>query len=95
MKVVSWSTTCLLFGMMAPWYAPPPPCPRPFPTATGVLWSWGSGRFGELGRGGVSPYSPSPSRVHLPLGLIVTQVSAGDHHVLAVRALLSSCARAT
>ena len=56
------------------------------PTASGRLWSWGLGRYGELGRSLQSPYHPTPMPIQLPAGVVVTQISVGDHHALAVTA---------
>ena len=53
-------------------------------TSTGSVLAWGAGFNGELGNGGTSDISSTPVAVHLPAGVHVTTVSAGDAFGLAL-----------
>jgi alpha-tubulin suppressor-like RCC1 family protein len=52
-------------------------------TSTGALYAWGYNAFGELGIG-TTKNSTVPVLVHLPAGVSVTAVAAGQYHNLAV-----------
>lgn len=45
------------------------------PAGLGQLWSWGTGRFGELGTG--LPYSVLPRIVPFPANTAIASVTAG------------------
>lgn len=52
-------------------------------TTTGALYAWGLNTYGELGNG-TTKSSKLPIRVHLPTGVIVVAIAAGQYHNLAL-----------
>ncbi|HUY67187.1 MAG TPA: hypothetical protein VMV06_10250 [Acidimicrobiales bacterium] len=52
-------------------------------TSTGALYAWGMNKYGELGDG-TTKKRDVPVLVHLPAGVSVTAVAAGQYHSLAV-----------
>jgi alpha-tubulin suppressor-like RCC1 family protein len=55
-------------------------------TSTGEVLAWGINADRELGDGGIESSSNIPVRVHMPTGIRVTAVSAGDNFSLALTA---------
>jgi alpha-tubulin suppressor-like RCC1 family protein len=53
-------------------------------TATGRVYAWGSDAQGELGDGHTGGRKTAPVRVRLPAGTVVTSVSAGEIHSMAM-----------
>ncbi|MGH9081230.1 MAG: hypothetical protein ACRDYE_14360 [Acidimicrobiales bacterium] len=52
-------------------------------TSTGAVYTWGLNRYGELGDG-TTTNRDFPVLVHLPVGVSVTAVAAGQYHSLAM-----------
>ena len=50
----------------------------------GQLTAWGEGKNGELGLGSWITNSPKPEVIPRLRNHVITQVSAGRHHVLAI-----------
>ena len=52
-------------------------------TSTGAVYAWGLNTYGQIGDGSTSNRS-TPVLVHLPAGVVVTAIAAGQYHCLAV-----------
>jgi alpha-tubulin suppressor-like RCC1 family protein len=50
----------------------------------GVLYSWGNNRFGQLGVNLTNTVFPNPVPMAFPEGVLITNLSAGDDHGLAL-----------
>ena len=63
-------------------------------TGDGKVWSWGSGKRGQLGRtpahGSLAENSDKPEMVDMPEGVRVVKVSAGAYHSAALSGKLTN-----
>ena len=50
----------------------------------GLVYAWGSGKYGQLGLGDEINWTRFPHLVRLPSKVAIRQISAGFHHVLAL-----------